>query len=78
MPWLHELSPPQMALVSAALRHISDARTLLPSSPVQAMYLAGYGRREILQANQMSANFPVQAVDDDLLDGNVAVVVTAC
>lgn len=53
MPWLHELSSHQMELVSAALRHISDARTLLPSSPVQAMYLAGYGPECIRKAALM-------------------------
>lgn len=43
MTWSHALSPSQMALVSAALRHLTDARTLLATSPVQAAYLAGYG-----------------------------------
>jgi hypothetical protein len=43
MSWAHELSATQAALVSAALRHLDDARTLLAASPVQAAYLAGYG-----------------------------------
>lgn len=43
MRWAHALSATQVALVSAALRHINDARTLLATSPVQAAYLAGYG-----------------------------------
>jgi hypothetical protein len=42
-----------MALVSATLRHLSDARTLLTSSPVQAMYLAGYGPECIRKAALM-------------------------
>jgi len=43
MAWTHDLSANQQALLSAALRHVSDARSLLPSSPAQAAYLAGYG-----------------------------------
>lgn len=43
MSWAHELSEKQAALVSAALRHIEDARALLPTSPAQSAYLAGYG-----------------------------------
>lgn len=53
MPWLHDLSDPQMSLVSAALRHIADAQTLLADSPVQAMYLAGYGPECIRKAALM-------------------------
>lgn len=40
------LTPPQLALVSAALRHVQDAERLLTSptpSPDQAWHLAGFG-----------------------------------
>jgi hypothetical protein len=37
------LSATRVALASAALRHVEDARALVASSPVQASYLAGYG-----------------------------------
>ena len=43
MTWAHALSNQQSELTSAALRHIADAEDLLRASPVQALYLAGYG-----------------------------------
>jgi hypothetical protein len=43
MAWPHLLPPKRVALASAALRHVEDAKALASSSPVQAFYLAGYG-----------------------------------
>lgn len=43
MSWPHALSPTQNGLVSAALRHVTDAESLIAASPAQALYLAGYG-----------------------------------
>ncbi len=43
MSWRHALSASQLGLVSAALRHVDDARRLLSDSPTEALYLSGYG-----------------------------------
>jgi hypothetical protein len=43
---VNDLSPRQVSLLSAAVRHVADAERLLappPSSPDQAWHLAGYG-----------------------------------
>jgi hypothetical protein len=43
MTWPHLLTPHRATLVSAAIRHVTDATALLATSPVGAAYLAGYG-----------------------------------
>ena len=55
------LSDKACDLSSAALRHMRDAETLLPSSPDGAFYLAGYGP-EIARKASVSARWLDQVI----------------